>query len=91
MNPFKDPIKAVEDVEKIQEIIKQIHEWDTKKLNHFKISKLQVFLDGLFKGLKHKTLCFTGPMEEFIRPFSSLRDFGVTVSGDAKLSLTWPK
>ena len=76
----KKLIEAEEDVEKLQDSMNKLYEWETENKMKFNGSKFQILRYGPNEELKNNTLYFTGQMEEVIMQFSSLRDLGVIMS-----------
>ena len=81
---IKDSIKNETDVEKLQENLDKLFEWQADNNMLFNGSKFQILRYGSNEELKTDTLYFTDNTENIIERFSSLRDLGVILSDDGK-------
>ena len=81
---MKDSINTEDDVEKLQENLERLYEWETENKMKFNGSKFQVVRYGQNEELKNSTMYFTTKMEDVIQQFDSVRDLGVILSDDAK-------
>ena len=81
---MKDSINTEDDVEKLQENLERLYEWETENKMKFNGSKFQVVRYGQNEELKNSTMYFTTNMEDVIQQFDSVRDLGVIISDDAK-------
>ena len=82
----KDVINNEEDVERLQENMEKLYEWQTVNNMKFNGSKFQLLRYGPNESLKEDTLYFTPNMEDIIQQFSSLRDLGVIMSDTGKFN-----
>ena len=82
----KDVINNEEDVERLQENMEKLYEWQTVNNMKFNGSKFQLLRYGPNESLKEDTLYFTPNMEDIIQQFSSLRDLGVIMSDNGKFN-----
>ena len=80
----KDKIQNEEDVQKLQENLDKLFEWEENNNMKFNGATFQVLRYGRNEELKNNTEYFTGDMENIIEQFSSLRDLGITMSDNGK-------
>ena len=81
---MKDIIKNEDDVEKLQENLDKLFEWQAENNMLLNGSKFQILRYGPNEELKNDTLYFTDDTENLIDRFSSLRDLGVILSDDGR-------
>ena len=62
----KDLIETEEDVEKLQESMNKLYEWERNNQMKFNGSKFQLLRYGPKEDIKNNTMYFTGEMEEVI-------------------------
>ena len=79
----KDVIREEKDVEKLQEELDKLFDWQEANQMLFNGSKFQLRY-GPDEELKNSTLYFTDNTEHIIEKYSSLRDFGIILSEDGK-------
>ena len=76
-------IESEEDVEKLQEDLKKLHNWGKKNNMEFNKGKFVVLRYGKDKEIKESTTYFSGDTEEVIEEKESTRDLGVIMQSDA--------
>ena len=83
---IKESIKEEEDVEKVQEDLDKLFEWQTFNKMKFNGAKFQALRYGPNEDIKEDTIYFTENMEDIIQRVSSLRDLGIIISDDANFN-----
>ena len=83
----KDQIKTEEDVEKLQNNLNLIYQWEERNNMKFNGDKFQLVRYGQNQEIKENTCYFTGDMEYIIAEVESCRDLGVTIENSAKFDL----
>ena len=81
---IKEAIEDEEGVEKLQQNLDKLYEWELENKMKFNGSKFQLLRYGTNEEIKNNTIYFTTNMEEVIDQFSSLRDLGVIMSDNAR-------
>ena len=82
---IKDIIMEEEDVEKLQDNLDKLFDWEETNNMKFNGAKFQVLRYGPNENIKKNTLYFTNNYEHLIERFTSLRDLGVILSEDLKI------
>ena len=80
----KDKVNNEEEVEKLQDNLNTIYEWERNNNMKFNGGKFQVVRYGRNIDLKEDTLYFTGDMTEVIEQVETVKDLGVMLTDDAK-------
>ena len=83
---IKEKITNKEDVDKMQDNLEKLFDWQDKNNMKFNGKKFQVLRYGPNTELKTNTEYYTEEKEHVIEEFSSLRDLGIIMSNDAKFS-----
>ena len=81
---IKDKVKEENDVEKLQDDVEKLYNWQANNNMEFNDSKFQLLRYGHNENLKNETLYFTGNMDQVIMRVSFLRDLGVIMSDNAR-------
>ena len=81
---IKEAIEDEEGVEKLQQNLDTLYEWENENKMKFNGRKFQLLRYGTKEEIKNNTIYFTTNMEEVIEQFSSLRDLGVIMSDTAR-------
>ena len=80
----KDKIKTEDDVEKLQDDLDKLYQWEENNKIKFNGTKFQVLGYGSNQDIKDETCYCTSNMEDIIQRVTSLRDLGVILSEDGK-------
>ena len=80
---LKKRIKTEEDVEKLQNSLEKLYEWEVNNNMKFNGKRFQILRYGKNQDIKMNTVYFTSEMAETIEPCNNLRDLGVILNDEA--------